>query len=91
MTAADISAQAADREKAHLFARVPKHRWAYLVAAVIVAAAVFMVAVVAVKAPAMLLAVLIGSEFWIFIQRNDWTGAAISILLATAFSVLATR
>lgn len=40
MTASDISAQAADREKAHLFARVPKHGWAILGAAVIVSIAI---------------------------------------------------
>lgn len=43
MTASDISAQAADREKDRLLYRVPKHHWAYLVAAVIVACAIVIV------------------------------------------------
>lgn len=46
MTTTDaISASMADREKAHLFRRVPKHHWAYLAAGVIVACCIAMLAV----------------------------------------------
>lgn len=39
MTAAQISALAADREKAHLFARVPKMGWVYLAVSVMICCA----------------------------------------------------